>query len=151
MEKTTTITESTADVEDGTSVDIAVDSSTSFTVEDLFIIEGMDGKIEACKITAKDTGEITVDELVQDHESGSLITKLQTHELLKQFILYETGVMVGINAIGGSYTFATSYTMPEYSTTLGVPHPHFSKMIDDLVKQRDMLKSQLMAKLTGMS
>jgi hypothetical protein len=151
MEKTTIITETTADVVAGTSVDITVDSSTSFTVDDWIIIEGTDGKIEACKVTAKDTGEITVDELVQTHESGSLVTKLQTHELLRQFVLYESGVMLGVNAVGGSYTFATSYTMPEYSTTLGVPHPHFSKMLDDLIRQRDKLKSQLMAKLTAMS
>lgn len=151
MEKTNTVTESSADVEAGTSVAIDVDDETGFSVDDWVLMEGMDGNREAAKITATASDSITVDQLVQDHESGSVITKLSTHELLRQFVLLESAVSLGINSVGGSYTFATSYTMPEYSTTLGVPHPHFSKMLDDLLKQRDIVKRQLYNKLNAIS
>jgi hypothetical protein len=150
MEKTTTITESTSDVVAGTSVIIAVEDDV-FAVDDWVLLEGTDGNIEACKVTGIDTNEITVDELVQTHQAGSLITKIQTHELLKQFVLYESGLMTAINAIGGSYSFASGYTMPEYSAQLGQPYMHFVKSIDDMVKQRDILKKQLMAKLIALS
>lgn len=151
MEKTTTITESDADIEVGTSVAISVDSETGFAVDDWVLIEGLDGKREAAKITATDTGEITVDELVQDHEADSVITKLQTHELLTQFVLYESAVAVGINAIGGSYSFATNVVNEGMSASYGVPHPHFSKMTDENIKQRDIIKNQIYAKLNSIS
>lgn len=151
MEKTSTITESSAAVEVGTSVDIAVDDETGFSSNDWVLIQGMDGNIEAAKITATGTDEITVDQLVQDHESGSVITKLSTHELLRQFVLFESAVCVSINAVGGSYNFATGYTFPEYSVQKGVPYMHFVKAIDDLIKQRDIVKRQLHNKLNAIS
>ena len=107
----------------------------------------MDGKREAEKITATDTNEIVVDLLVQDHEDESVITKLQTHELLRQFVLYESAVAAGTNSVGGSYSFATGYTFPEYSVQLGVPHPHFSKSVTDNIKMRDSIKKQIFVKL----
>ena len=147
MEKTNTMTESSADVEAGTSVTIAVDDESDFTADDWVLIEGLDGKREAAKITSTGTNEIVVDLLVQDHEDESVITKLQTHELLRQLILYESAVAGGINSVGGSYSFATGYTFPEYSVQLGVPHPHFSKSVNDNIKKAKQVKSQLDAKL----
>lgn len=151
MEKTTTITETTADVEDGTSVVISVDDESSFAENDWILIEGTDGKREAAQITATDTEEITVDKLVQDHDSGSLVIKLQTHELLTQFVLYESAVAVGINAIGGSYTFATSASIEGVSATFGVPYPHFQKNVEENKKKRDSVKNQIYNKLNPMS
>lgn len=154
MEKTTTITESSADIELGTAVVIAVDDETGFSVDDWVLIEGMDGNREAAKITATGTDEITVDQLVQDHESGSVITKLSTHELLRQFVLLESAVYTSINAIGGSYNFATGYTFPEYTVQKGVPYTHFAKVVDKLDangKARDEVKRQLHNKLNAIS
>lgn len=151
MEKTSTITESSAAVEVGTSVDIAVDDETGFTTNDWVLIQGMDGNIEAAQITATGTDEITVDQLVQDHESGSVITKLSTHELLRQFVLLESAVCTGINAVGGSYSFATGYTFPEYTVQKGVPYVHFERMLNDNIKQRDIVKRQIFNKLNAIS
>lgn len=153
MEKTTTITETSADIEAGNSVVIAVDDESSFSVDDWILIEGLDGNIEATKITAvsDDDTTITVDLLVQDHESESLITKLQTHELLTQYVRYESAVAVGINAIGGSYNFATGYTYPEYSAQKGVPYPHFQKNVEENKNKSDEVKNQIYNKLNPIS
>ena len=86
MERTTTITESTAATIAGTSIAIAVDSETNFVVNDWIVIEGADGNLEAAKITATAASEITVDNLVQTHEAESVITKLQVEESLTQVI-----------------------------------------------------------------
>lgn len=151
MEKTVTITESSVDVEAGTSVAIAVDDESDFSVDDWILIEGTDGKREAAQITATDTDEITVDLLVQDHESESIIVLLQTHELFRQFILYESAVSAAINSVGGSYNFAAGYTMPEYTVQLGVPYVHFEKIVNSNIKQRDIVKQQIYNKLNALS
>jgi len=147
MEKTTTITETTADIEVGTSVDISVDSETGFSDDDWVLIEGLDGKREATKITGTDTGEITVDELVQDHEADSVITLLQTHELLTQYILYDTSTNVANYIVGNTSNLPTSWSQEGESATIGVAYTHWRESADKFAKKRDEFKSKILAKL----
>lgn len=151
MESTTTITETTSDIIVGTSVDIAVDSETGFTTNDWVLIDGMDGKREAAQITATTTNQITVDELVQNHESGSVVTLLQTHELLKQFILYDAATNVANYIVGNTSDLATSYSAPEYSVTKGVAYTHWRESAERLAKKRDEFKTKILAKLNPLS
>lgn len=148
MEKTNIITETSAAVEDDTNVAISVDDESDFSINDWIMIEGLDGKREVAKITATSSNQITVDELVQDHESGSIITKLKTHTLLNEFVKYLSAVTAAINIVGSSYTIATSYSFPEYSITKGVPYPHWDKNGEKNQKQLQIIKNQLYNKLS---
>lgn len=150
MEKTDTLTEVTNDIIAGDNIVITLDDDL-FAVDDWVLLQNMDGFQEVAKVTVIGTNLITVDNLVNDYDSGSMVIKLQTHELLKQFILKETAVAASINSVGGSYNFATGYTFPEYSVQKGQPYMHFVKTIDDLLKQRDIVKRQLYNKLNVIS
>ena len=151
MSKTDTVTETTAATTAGTSVSISVDSESGFANDDWVIVEGLDNHFEVAKVTSTSSGTIVVDELLQTHENESLITKVQTHPLLKQFILYESAVAAGIDVIGASYTFNTSYTLEGVAVTKGVPYPHFEKNVNENIKQRDILRNQIMNKLNSIA
>jgi hypothetical protein len=151
MEKTTTITETTADVEAGSTVAIAVDDETSFAVDDWVVIEGNDGKLEAAQVTATGTDEITVDLLVQDHEEESLITKLQTHELLTQFIIYDVNTNVANYIVGNTSNLATSWSQGSESATVGVAYTHWRESAANFAKKRDEFKGKIWNKLNPIS
>jgi len=50
--------------------------------------------------------------------------------------------------IGGTYTFATSYSIPDLSVTKGVPYPHFNTALEKLTKRRDWLVDQIINRIT---
>lgn len=47
--------------------------------------------------------------------------------------------------VGNTYTFATSYSIPELSVTKGVPYPHFEKLINQLTKQSEKMIANIKA------
>ncbi len=151
MERTTTITESSAATTAGTSVAIAVDDETSFSVDDWVVIEGADGNLEAAKITATAADEITVDQLVQTHEADSVITKLQVEESLKQFILYDVSTNVSNYIVGNTSNLATSYNIEGVSATIGVAYTHWRESAERFSAKRDEFKSKVELKLSAMS
>jgi hypothetical protein len=141
--KSSTETETDADASAGTSVDLSVDSSTGFSTNDWVEIVGMDGYQEAAKVTATDTGEITVDKLLFSHENGSIVTKLDVPQFIKDFMLIESSIYVAIKAIGGTYTFNTNYSLGDLAVTKGVPYPHWNTSFNDLVKEREQLRKKI--------
>lgn len=145
------ITETTTDETAGSSVVISVDDATNFSVNDWILIEGTDANIEAAKITSISSNDITVDRLVQTHSSGSVVTKLNTHNLLKKFILHECAIYAASNATGNSYTFNTGYSKGGASFQKGVPYTHFQKVVEDNIKQRDSAKNQIFNLIGGIS
>jgi uncharacterized protein YqfB (UPF0267 family) len=151
MERSSIITESTTDTIAGDSIAIAVDDESNFTVGDWIVIEGADGNIEATKITATDTNEITVNNLVQSHESESVITVLKTEECLKQFVLYDVCTNVSNYIIGNTSNVATGYTYPEYSVQKGVPYTHWRESAERFGRKRDEFKKKIELKLCSMS
>jgi len=151
MERTTIITESTAEISVGSSVTIAVDDESSFAVDDWVVIEGADGNLEAAKITATASDEITVDSIVQSHESNSVITKLQTDEALTQFILYDSATNVANYIVGNTSNLATGYTYPEYSVQKGVAYTHWREAAERFARKRDEFKAKVELKLNAMS
>jgi hypothetical protein len=64
-------------------------------------------------------------------------------EIIKKLTAVVAGLMVGSYMIGKTYTFATSYSIPEMSITKGVPYPHFEKVVNELAKQRDYLVERI--------
>jgi len=151
MERTTTITESSAATTAGTSVAISVDDETGFVTDDWILIEGADGNIEAAKVTATGTDEITVDQLVQTHESDSVITKLKTDESLVQFILYDASTNVANYIVGNTSNLATSYSIEGVSATIGVAYTHWREAAERFGKKRDEFKGKIELKLNPIS
>jgi hypothetical protein len=148
MEKSEIITESTLDIEVGTNVDIAVDDSDFFEEDDWVLIEGTDGKREAAQITAVSSNLITVDQLTQNHESGSVITTLKTHELLKQYILYDSSTNAANYIVGNTSALPTSYSLPEYSATVGVAFTHWEKSARSFKEKAEKYKARILAKIS---
>ena len=75
----------------GTSVVLSVLNSSKFNIDDWVYIEDLNRQKEVAKITdVPDGTSITVERLVNSYESGALVTNTKTHDLLKQYILYET-------------------------------------------------------------
>lgn len=137
----------TTDVTAGSNVVVDVDNGSLFAVDDYFMFEDLTGSVEVAKVTLINANLITFDSLINDYIVGSLLTLIKPNETLKQYILLETAVACAINAMGGSYNFNTSYSIEGVTTNLGVPHPHFSKVVDELKPLRDKQWNLLNAKL----
>ncbi|NOR84830.1 hypothetical protein GQ473_01825 [archaeon] len=143
LEESSTSTTSTAATTAGTSVAISVSSETNFSDNDWVEITGMDGNQEVAKITGTDTNEITVDQLVLAHESGSVVVKLLIPHYIKRYMNVEAAIAVAINAIGATYTFQASYNLGELSVVKGVPYTHWRESIEKLLKERAMRKARI--------
>ena len=143
VENSTTTTDTDADAVAGTSIALSVDSESGFTTDDWIEIIGLDGHQECAKVTGTATGEITVDKLLFSHESGSIVTKLQTPAYINRFMELEAGIAVALNAIGSTYTFKTSFSIGDYAANKGVPYPHFTTQFEKMVKERDGLIPKL--------
>ena len=142
-ESSTNTTTSAASVA-GTSVALSVASETGFVDEDWVEIYGMDGNKEVAQInTNPTTGVITVDQLVQAHESGSIVVKLQIPFHIKRYMEIEAALSVAINAIGATYTFNASYSLGDLSVVKGVPYTHWQSSVEKLLKEREMRKSRI--------
>jgi len=58
------------------------------------------------------------------------------------------GMMTAMNMIGGTYTFATNYSIPDLSVSKGVPYPHFDRALSAMKNKRDWLIVQINNKIT---
>lgn len=147
------IDEIESDITKGDDVLVLVTNASKFSKDEYFMFEDLTGSVEVAKVTLVDTelNNVTFDNLVNDYLTGSLITKIKTNETLKGFLLYETALAVGNNSIGASYTFNTSYALGPLNVTKGVPHPHFSKLVDELKPIRDKYWNLLQTKLVSIA
>jgi len=144
MEESSTRTSSTADTTAGSSVAITVSSIADFADKDWLEIYGMDGHREAAQInTTPAASTITVDQLVQTHESGSIVVKLEIPYYIKRIMELEAGIYIALRAMGSTYTFNTSYTIGDFTTNKGVPYPHFTTQFEKMTKERDMLMKKI--------
>jgi len=144
LEESTTTTDSTADSAVGTSVSLAVTSISGFADEDWVEIYGMDGKQEVAQISGTPSGTtIVVDQLVQTHASGSTIVKLQIPYKIKRYMEIEATIYISIYAIGGTYTFNTSYSLGELTVNKGEPYPQWREVIQRMINERKMRRETL--------
>ena len=67
--------------------------------------------------------------------------------IVKNLCATIAAVAIANYMIGSTYTFATSYSMPDLSVTKGVPYPHFDRALSALTKQRDYLEKQVVKQL----
>lgn len=80
----------------GDSITLAVVSSTGIAANDYIEITGMDSMVETAKVTSVGGAtSITVDNLTQTHESGSLITRQRTPKTAYRLM----GINAGLKAI----------------------------------------------------
>ena len=144
MEESSTNTLTTAASTAGTTVSLTVSDESDFADKDWVEIYGMDGNQEVAQISGDPTtNTIVVDQLVQAHESGSSIVKLQIPYYIKRFMEIEAAIYVAIYAIGGTYTFNTSYSLGELTVNKGEPYPQWREVIQRMINERKMRKATI--------
>lgn len=136
--QTTTSGDETA----GAATVVTVASGTGFAENDWVKISGFDGYEEITKITSISTNDLTMN-LSLPHEEGSFVTKYQVPAIVSQLACVIGAIMGATYMMGSTYTFATGYTVPDYSIQKGVPYPHFNRNMEVWVKERDFIIKQL--------
>lgn len=140
LEETEPETQTTASTGTGSSVSYAVTSDADFIVGDDVLIEGYDGKTEINTLTGTGGGSNTLTSPVYwNHVTGSRVVKMTIPAMTKELAIILGAMRCGLYMIGNTYTFATSYQLPEESVVKGVPYPHFDRAYSALVKRRDYL------------
>ena len=127
----------------GTSVALSVVSETGFSTNDWIEIFGTDGTRESAQITGTDTGEITVDQLVQDHVSGSIIRKIEIEPIMKRLIKVIVGIAAIARVVGESSTAITGYTLTEFQVQKGEPFTQLREEANQLIRQRDEIQKRV--------
>jgi len=144
FQPTTTQTELAADVSSGTSVNMEVDSSSSFAVDDYVEIEGLDSKVEVAKVTVIPDGtHITVDKLTMDHSDESLVTKQTTPPIVKRMMVVKTAMAAVARVVGQSFDEVTGYTLAKEGESeqvqKGEPYTQWREVNVQLQKEWDSL------------
>ena len=127
----------------GSSVALSVASETDFAEDDWVEVYGMDGNREAAKITGTDTGEITVDQLVYGHLSGSVVVKLQINENFKKIMNYCCGIAMVARIVGQSYTDIVGYNIGEMRVQKGEPYTQWRETAVQFIKERDRMLANI--------
>ena len=143
MEESSTSTSTDAASEDGTSVALSVASESGFSADDWIEINGMDGNQESAQVTATATGEITVDQLVYDHVSGSTVTLLQVNKIFEKLMNYACSIAMVARIVGQSYTDTVGYGLGELSVQKGEPYTQWRETATQLIKERDRLMAAI--------
>ena len=137
-------TTSSADEVAGTSVSVAVASSSAFAEDDWVEIVGMDGYREAAKISSvTDSTNIVLDQLVLSHESGSTIVKLEVEHTFTELMNTVCAIACVARIIGQSYTDIVGYTLGEMHVQKGEPYTQWRETANQLIRQRDEIMSKI--------
>jgi len=137
-------TTSSADEVAGTSVSVAVASSSAFAEDDWVEIVGMDGNREAAKISSvTDSTNIVLDQLVLSHESGSTIVKLEVEHTFTELMNTVCAIACVARIIGQSYTDIVGYTLGEMHVQKGEPYTQWRETANQLIRQRDEIMSKI--------
>ncbi len=130
----------------GTSIALSVTSETGFATGDWIEVFGTDGFREAAQITGTSSGTITVDQLVQSHNSGSIVRLLKIDKTFEKLIKIYVGIAANVRAEGQSFADITGYTIEGFQVQKGEPFTQFREAIIQLTKQKD----ELLRKVRGM-
>lgn len=144
MDYSTTKTTTSAAEVAGTSVSVGVVDSSSFSENDWIEIYGMDGKREVAQISSVTDGTtIVLDQLVQTHESGSTVVKLEINETFVKLMNIVAGIALVARIIGQSYDDNTGYTLGELSIQKGEPYTQWRETANQLIKERNEIMGRL--------
>ena len=136
-------TNTTALIEVGTTVDISITSETGFKLGDWVELASFDGNIEVSQITALESGQITVDQLVLDHLSGATVKRLQISPVILRLIKLWVSIMAINRAVGQSFDEITGYTMGVFTVQKGEPFTQFRESIIRFENQATELMNSL--------
>ena len=147
LEKTATETTITSNAKAG-DTSISVGTAAGFTTNDHVMIIGTGtgetiGHQEIETVTGTAHNTISVNPLQYDHPAGNKVIKMQIPNMEKQLAKTLAGIIAAINRVGGTFKFATSYSIPEKSVTKGVPYPHFEKVLNRLTERQNELLKRL--------
>ena len=84
---------------------------------------------------------------VKYYYGGYLSPAVDYTEQVRDLCAVLAGIMAAINMIGGTYTFATGYSVPDMSIQKGVPYPHFNTALSAMTNKRDWLMAQINNKI----
>jgi len=138
----TTTTTDTASVA-GTSVALSVASAISFSADDWVEVYGMDGHKEVAQVSATDTGEITVDQLVFTHESGSIVELLEVNPIFTKLMNIITSIQLVARVVGESASDIVGYTITEFHVQKGEPYTQWRETATQLIRERDRLMEKV--------
>ena len=137
-------TTTSSEVSAGSSVSIEVADSSIFTANDWVRIIGTDGYEDYAQINSiPDSTHIVVDNLNFSHNSGSLVYKQECPEHIKRYMEIEAGINIAVYAIGGTYTFNTSYSLGDLTVNKGEPYPQWREVIQRLLAERNMRREMI--------
>lgn len=143
VEHSTTTTSSDDEVA-GTSVSVAVADDDGFADGGWVEIYGMDGHREVAQISGTPTGNVLIlDQLIQTHEAGSKVVKLQTSENFNKIMNLIASIACVARIIGQSYTDIVGYNIGEMRIQKGEPYTQWRETANQLIKERDMMMSRI--------
>jgi len=135
----TVLTESDAASIAGTSIVLSVTSGADFAANDWIEIFGMDGNREVAKVTAQDASTITVDQLVQTHESDSTVVKMEISDNFTKLMNIITSIALVARIVGQSAIDTVGYDLGELHVQKGEPYTQWRETVTQLIKERDEL------------
>ena len=68
-------------------------------------------------------------------------------EIVRDLCAVMAGLIAATYMIGGTYTFATNYSVPDMSVSKGVPYPHFNTALIKLQEKKKFMISNLLNRL----
>lgn len=143
VENSETSTTSSADEVAGSSVSVGVADESSFTAEDWVEIFGMDGHREVAQVSSTSSDILILDKLVQTHESGSTIVKLQINTNFTKIMNLVASIALVARIIGQSYDENTGYSLGELSIQKGEPYTQWRETANQFIKERNDLMSRI--------
>ena len=150
MQESSTSTATDAASTSGTSVALSVASESGFTTDDWVEVYGTDGNREVAQVTGTGTGEITIDQLVQAHVSGSVVVLLETEDNVKRYLEVECAIPVVTSIIGATATDITGHELGDLRVQKGEPYTQWRETLRNLKIERDELKKRIKPKFSIM-
>lgn len=143
VEESSTSTTTDADSVAGTSVALSVVSESGFTADDWVEIYGMDGYKEVAQVSSTAAGTITVDQLVQTHESGSTVVLLQISANFTRLMNLVASISMVARIVGESYTDTVGYSLGALSVQKGEPYTQWRETAVQFIRERDELMRKI--------
>ena len=140
------------DLTAGNNRSLIVTDGRNYLVGEYFKIEDLDGNYEVVRVKTcdlvgtapgyADKNTITFD-LVLDHDTGSTITKVCVPKIMSNLVSVLAAIKGAGYMLGSTYTFATNYSMPDYSITKGQPLAHFRENLQANIQLRDKIIGEI--------
>ncbi len=132
-----TSTTSSDDEEAGTAVSVGVADESSFTALDWVEIYGIDGNREVAQVSSTSSDILVLDQLIQTHESGSTIVKLEVDTIFTKLMNIITSISLVARIVGESYKDIVGYNIGEMRVQKGEPYTQWRETANQLIRERD--------------